>query len=78
MKKVVFGGALALGLALTSCGPDVDAMVEEYCACMEKDGLEEMSSCLKDFQEKYKDVKGSDDKAKEFEEKIKDCGKDKE
>lgn len=86
MKKMTL--LLAVPLLMIACGdgekekdskedkgPDIDAMAKEYCECMDKSSLDEMSECLETFKNKYKDVKGSDEQKKELEEKVEEhCG----
>lgn len=54
---------------------DIDEMADDYCECMDKNSLDEMSECLESFKRKYEKIKGSDEQKREFEEKIKErCG----
>lgn len=72
MKKVVFGGALALSLVFTSCGIDVDKAAEEFCACKEKEG-DEKDKCHDEWVEKYKGSTGSEEDGEKLGKKMVEC-----
>ncbi|MCB9189849.1 MAG: hypothetical protein H6599_11290 [Flavobacteriales bacterium] len=69
MKKVLLSlGVVAM--AMTSCGIDVDAAAEEFCACKE---AEDKGKCHDEWVDKYAGSMGSEEDGKKLGEKMLEC-----
>jgi hypothetical protein len=70
MKKVLLSLGVVAAMAMTSCGIDVDAAAEEFCACKE---AEDKGKCHDDWVAKYAGAAGSEEDGKKLGEKMAEC-----
>lgn len=74
MKKFLLPVAVVAAFAFSSCGGvDIDKMADEYCACMKETDPEKSATCIKEWTDKYKDSKGTEEDGKKLAEKIAKC-----
>lgn len=70
MKKILLSLGVVAGFAMTSCGIDVDAAAEDFCACKD---AEDKGKCHDEWVDKYAGAAGSQEDGEKLATKMMEC-----